>query len=514
MNHRVSVVVPCHNYGHYLGECLDSIFRQTRPPAEVIVVDDDSTDKTVKVVTQYPAVRYLKVKYNHPLPTRLAGIKTSRGDLVICVDADDKLSPAYIEYALPHFADPKVGIVYSDLAHFGDQSDVTSFPETATADYLARENCIHCGPVVRKIAYSVADAYSLPVLPHAHEDWLLWRRIVAAGYDAVKMSAAYRYRKHGSSLVTKRNDHSFFHRAALSLEKVTLFIPMSGRADCWMKLSKYLERQKWPHDQIKLVILDTTSNCDSSGFSYAVQHWLSQSDYSDYRYIHQRVGEPGLADADRTDQAVLRATNRAMAKIYNLFSRNLTTDYAWVLEDDVIPPDDALLRLFYAMDEKTASVSGAYAHRYREGFVAWAARPDVILKTAGTGVIRVAGNGFGCVLLRSSIVRNFVFSEQECYDTHFYGQLTDTAKLDWGVMCDHLSAMALVPTITGYVSQEDFDEDYYLIKHHDVRAIVYKHELTSGYEHFRRWGQAEGRTARKLEAKRANADSETQIRTG
>jgi len=55
-----SCIVPVYNGARFLGEALDSILAQSLPPAEVIVVDDGSTDATVDVVAAYKQhVRYV-----------------------------------------------------------------------------------------------------------------------------------------------------------------------------------------------------------------------------------------------------------------------------------------------------------------------------------------------------------------------------------------------------------------------------------------------------------------------
>ncbi|MDP3209246.1 MAG: glycosyltransferase, partial [Rhodoglobus sp.] len=51
MTAHVSVVVPCHDHGHLLGEALDSIAAQAVADLEVVVVDDRSTDDTVAIAT-------------------------------------------------------------------------------------------------------------------------------------------------------------------------------------------------------------------------------------------------------------------------------------------------------------------------------------------------------------------------------------------------------------------------------------------------------------------------------
>ena len=55
------VVVPCHNYGRFLTEAIESVMEQTRAPDEVVIVDDGSTDDTSTVVKELQ-VRYPSVK--------------------------------------------------------------------------------------------------------------------------------------------------------------------------------------------------------------------------------------------------------------------------------------------------------------------------------------------------------------------------------------------------------------------------------------------------------------------
>jgi len=68
----------------------------------------------------------------------------------------------------------------------------------------------------------------------------------------------------------------------------------------------------------------------------------------------------GTADADRCDPDVRRAVQTAMPRICNRMIREATTEYVWIVEDDVIPPLDAAERLLHGFDDQTASVSGAF----------------------------------------------------------------------------------------------------------------------------------------------------------
>lgn len=87
----VSVIIPSYNHGAYLGEALESIRKQTYNPIETIVVDDGSTDNTKDVVEQYPEVKYVYTKNQGPSVARNTGIRHSKGEYLVFLDADDYL---------------------------------------------------------------------------------------------------------------------------------------------------------------------------------------------------------------------------------------------------------------------------------------------------------------------------------------------------------------------------------------------------------------------------------------
>ncbi len=95
----VSTIIPTHNYGHYLGEALDSIAAQRLKPAEVIVVDDGSTDDTAQVVQarseSLPGLVYMKQEQRGAPAARNAGAARAAGDILHFLDADNALLPDF-----------------------------------------------------------------------------------------------------------------------------------------------------------------------------------------------------------------------------------------------------------------------------------------------------------------------------------------------------------------------------------------------------------------------------------
>ena len=100
----VTVVIPTYNGAAFIGEALASVFAQTLPPAEVIVVDDCSTDGTANLVqalahTVPVPLRLIRCDRNsggpaHPLNV---GVAAAQGELIAVLDQDDVFAPDKIE---------------------------------------------------------------------------------------------------------------------------------------------------------------------------------------------------------------------------------------------------------------------------------------------------------------------------------------------------------------------------------------------------------------------------------
>lgn len=94
---RISVVIPVHNAEPYLAQTLGSALDQTHPPAEVIVVDDASTDGSVALAGRFaaaePTVRLVSSGAGHASRARNLGAQLATGDAIMFLDADDVLAP-------------------------------------------------------------------------------------------------------------------------------------------------------------------------------------------------------------------------------------------------------------------------------------------------------------------------------------------------------------------------------------------------------------------------------------
>jgi glycosyltransferase involved in cell wall biosynthesis len=97
----VSVIVPAYNAERWIGRAIASVLRQTVRPAEIIVVDDGSTDGTADVVRKHgTTIRYFRQQNSGPSLARNRGLQEATGEWIALLDADDEWLPHKTESQL------------------------------------------------------------------------------------------------------------------------------------------------------------------------------------------------------------------------------------------------------------------------------------------------------------------------------------------------------------------------------------------------------------------------------
>lgn len=118
----ISVVVPAFNEEKYLSRCLASLKKQTYKPLEVIVVDNNSTDKTAQIAKNFGAKVVFEKKQGVAY-ARDAGFKAARGEIIARTDADSLTPPYWLANIARNFKNPEVAgvtgsVIFYDLCSF------------------------------------------------------------------------------------------------------------------------------------------------------------------------------------------------------------------------------------------------------------------------------------------------------------------------------------------------------------------------------------------------------------
>ena len=119
----VSVIIPAYNYVDFIAEAIHSVLQQSHSNIEIIVVDDGSTDETASIVgalVKKDARIFYIYQYNQGLSAaRNTGVKHSKGEFIVFLDADDVLHPQKIQAHLEHFKQaPSADISYGRSCYF------------------------------------------------------------------------------------------------------------------------------------------------------------------------------------------------------------------------------------------------------------------------------------------------------------------------------------------------------------------------------------------------------------
>src|SRR5438874_13606241 len=115
----VDIIVPCFNYGRFVGEALESAFAQTVPASDVLVIDDGSTDDTPDVLGRLAtrlSFRHVRQDNAGLVATLRRGITETSSDFFVTLSADDLLAPTFVERTLEVLStNPDKGYCYTHM---------------------------------------------------------------------------------------------------------------------------------------------------------------------------------------------------------------------------------------------------------------------------------------------------------------------------------------------------------------------------------------------------------------
>lgn len=102
----LSIIIPAYNEERCLEACLDAIAEQTEAPDEVIVVDNNSTDRTAEIAQSYAFVTVVKEPQQGRVYARSRGFNVAKNDIIARIDADTVLPTDWVAHIRRFYEDP------------------------------------------------------------------------------------------------------------------------------------------------------------------------------------------------------------------------------------------------------------------------------------------------------------------------------------------------------------------------------------------------------------------------
>ena len=168
----VSVIIPVYNGARFLRAALESVFAQTYPSFEVIVVDDGSSDDSGAIALNFPEVRYIRQENQGVAAARNHGIEAAQGEFFAFLDQDDVWTPEKLKLQIEHLLNnPELGYTLTHQQYFLE-------PGTPLPAWFRKEllTSVHTGwvlgtLVVRRTAFEQVGNFATGYSAANDSDW-------------------------------------------------------------------------------------------------------------------------------------------------------------------------------------------------------------------------------------------------------------------------------------------------------------------------------------------------------
>lgn len=193
---KVSVVIPVYNSDQFIKECLDSVINQTYKNIEIIVVDDCSSDNSVKIIKSIndKRIKLIRLKHNVGVATaRNKGIEIATGDYLCFLDSDDYWYLDKIEKQLKFIKDRS--FIYSKYIYLRKNGKhIAKVPKSLTYNELLKNSAIFTSTVMLNMKHLTKEDIYMPNIKIG-QDYGAWYKIlkkVNIAYGMDQVLAVYR----------------------------------------------------------------------------------------------------------------------------------------------------------------------------------------------------------------------------------------------------------------------------------------------------------------------------------
>ena len=234
----VTVIMPVHNYAHYVIEALETVRRQSMALLDLVVVDDCSSDDSAGTILDWlrnHAGRFNRVVMLQHIENaglgyaRNSGFDAAETPYVLPLDADNRLRDVCCERLLERAAHNQAAFVYPAVQEFGGKAELIG-TEPFTAAHFVRGNYVDAMALVAKSAWAAAGGYQRPAI-QGWEDYDFWLRMVELGlWGDNEPEVLADYRVHAESMLRVQTDVNRNKQALIAdMESRHPWIDMAGK---------------------------------------------------------------------------------------------------------------------------------------------------------------------------------------------------------------------------------------------------------------------------------------------
>lgn len=186
----VSIIMPLYNSSDYIKATIDSVIEQTYKNWELIIVDDCSTDNSLRIVQQYDDIRIRLIKNtvnSGAAVSRNNAIKAAKGRWIAFLDSDDLWEKDKLLQHIGFMLKENTPFSFTGYNVLNSENKIIAVFEPSKDIYkysmILRHNYIGCSTVIYDA--NVLGKVYMPVEAIKREDQACWLRILKNGVDAV-----------------------------------------------------------------------------------------------------------------------------------------------------------------------------------------------------------------------------------------------------------------------------------------------------------------------------------------
>lgn len=118
---KVSVIIPVYNEEAYIQACLENILAQKEPADEIIVVNNNCTDKTIDIVKTFTGIKIVTEKKQGMIPARNKGFNSAKYEIIVRTDADARVPKDWIKRIKANFKNKQVIAVSGTMQFYSSR---------------------------------------------------------------------------------------------------------------------------------------------------------------------------------------------------------------------------------------------------------------------------------------------------------------------------------------------------------------------------------------------------------